>query len=58
MYKAYLSYTLVVQYLKFLQDSDLLTYDEGTQHYSVTEKGVNFLMASDKLNGLWKSTES
>jgi len=52
MYKAYLSYAQVTEYLKFLQESDLLTYEEGTQLFRVTEKGYKFLNASHELNEL------
>ena len=52
MYKAYLSYAQVNEYLKFLQENDLLTYEEGTRLYRVTEKGLKFLNTSDELNEL------
>jgi len=50
MYKAYLSYSQVQEYLKFLQESDLLTYENGTQLYRPTEKGLKFLNLSYELN--------
>ena len=43
MYKAYLSYSQVIEYLKHLQQNDLLGYEEGTQLYRPTEKGLKFL---------------
>jgi predicted transcriptional regulator len=52
MYKAYLSYTQLKEYLHFLQESDLLTYEEGTQLYRVTEKGFKLLNISHNLNEL------
>lgn len=52
MYKAYLSYAQVMEYLKFLQENDLLTCEERTRLYRVTEKGLKFLNASDELNEL------
>jgi predicted transcriptional regulator len=50
MYKAYLSYAQVMEYLKHLQQNDLLAYEEGTQLYRPTEKGLRFLNLSNDLN--------
>jgi predicted transcriptional regulator len=50
MYKAYLSYTQLVEYLKYLQKNDLLTYDADTQLYRSTEKGLKFLTLSNDLS--------
>jgi predicted transcriptional regulator len=52
MYKAYMSYTQVKEYLNFLQESNLIKYGEDTQLYSVTEKGMRFLRAYDEISGL------
>ena len=52
MYKAYLSYTEVMEYLKVLQENDLLKFERGTQLYRTTEKGFKFLSASNQLNEL------
>jgi predicted transcriptional regulator len=52
MYRAYLSYAQVMEYLKFLQENDLLTCEEITHVYRVTEKGLKFLNASNELNEL------
>jgi predicted transcriptional regulator len=50
MYKAYLSYAQLVEYLKYLQQNDLLTYEAGTQLYRPTEKGLKFMSMSHDLN--------
>jgi len=50
MYKAYLSYFQAVEYLKYLQQNDLLAYEEGTQLYRPTERGLKFLNLSNELN--------
>ena len=50
MYKAYLSYTQLVEYLKYLEQNDLLTYDTDTQLYRPTKKGSKFLTMSHDLN--------
>jgi predicted transcriptional regulator len=52
MYKAYLSYTQLKEYLKFLQDNNLIKYEEGTQVYRVTDKGRHFLHAYDEISDL------
>jgi predicted transcriptional regulator len=50
MYKAYLSYAQVIEYLKYLQQNDLLAYEEGTQVYRPTEKGLKFLNLTNELS--------
>jgi predicted transcriptional regulator len=50
MYKAYLSYAQVLEYLTFLQENDLLAYEKGTQLYRPTEKGLKFMNISSDLN--------
>ncbi|MGI0086872.1 MAG: winged helix-turn-helix domain-containing protein [Nitrosotalea sp.] len=55
MYKAYLSYTQVKEYLRFLQENSLVKYEGGTQLYHVTEKGRHFLHAYDEISDLVSS---
>ena len=50
MYKAYLSYAQVIEYLKYLQQNDLIAYEEGTQVYRPTEKGLKFLNLTNELS--------
>ena len=50
MYKAYLSYAQVIEYLKYLQQNDLIAYEEGTQVYRPTEKGLKFLSLTNELS--------
>ena len=52
MFKAYLSHAQVTEYLKFLQERDLLTFEEGKQIYRVTERGIKFLSTFNELNDL------
>ena len=52
MYQAYLSYEQVQNYLRFLQEKDLLYYEKGTQLYRTTESGLKFLNASHRLDEL------
>lgn len=52
MYKAYLSYTLIVNYLKLLQENHMIRYDEGTHIYTTTERGLKFLDITSELDGI------
>ena len=52
MYKAYLSYSQLKEYLALLQERELLKYEEGTQHYTITEKGLRFINAYDDIREL------
>lgn len=58
MYKAFLSYGQLVEYLKYLQENDLITYEEGTQLYKPTEKGLKFLNLSEELSEMTLETNS
>ena len=58
MYRAYLSYSQVVEYLEHLQQNDLLSYEEGTHLYKPTEKGLKFLNLSNDLNEMVTLTSS
>jgi len=58
MYNAYLSYSQLVEYLKYLQQNDLLTCEQGTQLYKPTEKGLKFLNVSNELNEMTIVTNS
>jgi predicted transcriptional regulator len=43
MYKAFLSYAQMKEYLTIVTESDLLSYDTDTQTFKTTEKGLRFL---------------
>ena len=43
MYKAYLSYNQLREYLSVLIENNLIEYIDGTQTYKTTEKGLHFL---------------
>jgi predicted transcriptional regulator len=55
MYKAYLSYTQLKEYLTFLQDNGLIKYEQGSQLYRVSDKGRHFLEAYDEISDLVSS---
>jgi predicted transcriptional regulator len=52
MYKAYLSYAQLKEYLSVLIENNLLEYNEGTQTYRTTEKGLNFLKMNNEIGEL------
>ncbi|MGA7043789.1 MAG: winged helix-turn-helix domain-containing protein [Nitrososphaeraceae archaeon] len=43
MYKAFLSYSQLKEYLAMLVENSLLEFEEGRQFYRTTEKGIRFL---------------
>lgn len=49
MYKAYLSYTQLKEYLSVLMENGLIEYVSTEHKYRTTEKGFKFLSASDQL---------
>ena len=56
IYKAYLSYTQLKEYLSVLIENNLLEYLEGTQTYNTTEKGFNFLKTNNEIGELLQTT--
>ena len=52
MYKAYLSYTQVKEYLSFMSENELIEYEEGSHVYRTTEKGLHFLQAYSEISEL------
>ena len=60
MYKAFLSYAQLKEYLSVLIENNLLEYLEGVQTYKTTEKGFNLLKMHNEIGELLKTpiTES
>ena len=52
MYRAYMSYSQLKEYLKLLEGRQLITYEPGSQLYLLTEKGLKFMDAYDRINEL------
>ncbi len=50
MYGAYLSYSQINEYLDFLQSKELLGFEQQTQRYNLTEKGLHFLHSYDQIS--------
>jgi predicted transcriptional regulator len=52
MYKAYLSYAQLKEYLSVLVENSLLEFEKGTQTYKTTSKGLQFLKTYSQIGGL------
>ena len=52
MYKAFLSFAQLREYLTVLQENDLLEYEEGNHSYRTTEKGIRLLHIYNKMDEL------
>ena len=56
MYKAFLSYAQLREYLSVLIENKLLEYLEGSQTYKTTEKGLNFLKMHNEIGELLQTS--
>src|SRR5919197_395863 len=56
MYKAFLSYAQLREYLSVLIENNLLEYLEGSQMYKTTEKGLNFLRMHNEIGELLQTS--
>ena len=52
MYKAFLSYHQLKEYLTVLIENDLIEYLNGTQTFRTTEKGLNLLKIHNEMTEL------
>ncbi len=52
MYKAFLSFAQLREYLMTLQDNGLIEYEGGMQTYRTTEKGMRLLDIYEKMHEL------
>jgi predicted transcriptional regulator len=57
MYKAFLSYAQLREYLSVLIGNNLLDYLEAPQVYKTTEKGLNFLKMHNEIGELLQTSE-
>jgi predicted transcriptional regulator len=55
MYKAYLSFGQLKEYLSVLTDNGLLSYDAHTQTFKITEKGLRLLDAYNQMHDMIKA---
>ena len=56
MYKAFLSYTQLKEYLSVLIENSLIQYIDGTHTFKTTEKGLNFLKMHNEMGELLQTT--
>ena len=54
MYKAFLSYAQLKEYLPALTESRLLRYDIDTQTFKITQKGLRFLNTYNRIGEAMK----
>ena len=55
MYKAFLSYSQLKEYLSVLIENNLIEYHDGTKTYKTTEKGLNLLRMQNEMRELLHS---
>jgi predicted transcriptional regulator len=55
MYKAYLSFGQIKEYLSVLTENDLLIYDAHTQTFKTTQRGLMFLKAYNQMHDMIKA---
>ena len=56
MYKAFLSYAQLKEYLSLLIENALLEYIDGTHKFKTTEKGLNYLKMQNEMGELLQQT--
>jgi predicted transcriptional regulator len=57
MYKAFLSYSQLKEYLTVLTECDLLSYDLETHTFKTTEKGLRFLEIYNRISDVVKALQ-
>jgi predicted transcriptional regulator len=56
MYKSFLSYVQLKEYLSILIENNLLEYLDGTRTFKTTEKGLNYLKMNNEIGELLLTT--
>ena len=56
MYKAYLSYNQLKEYISILIENNLIEYLDGDNKFKTTEKGLNFLKMHNQIEELLQVT--
>jgi predicted transcriptional regulator len=50
MYSSFISYAQIMEYLQFLTERQLLSFEPKTAEYKLTEQGLRFLRAYDEIS--------
>jgi predicted transcriptional regulator len=58
MYKAFLSYGQLKEYLSVLIENALLEYIDGTHKFKTTEKGLNYLKMYNEIGELLQQSNT
>ena len=56
MYKAYISYNQLKEYLTILIENNLIEHIDGSQTFKTTEKGLNYLKMHNEIGELLLTT--
>ena len=56
MYKVFLSYGQLKEYLSVLIENNLIEYRDGTRKFKTTEKGLNYLKMHNEIGELLLTT--
>ena len=56
MYKAFLSYNQLKEYISMLIENNLIEYLDGVHKFKTTEKGLNFLKMHNEIGELLQTT--
>jgi predicted transcriptional regulator len=56
MYKAFLSYGQLKEYLSLLIENNLIEYRDGSHKFKTTEKGLNYLKKHNEIGELLQAT--
>ena len=57
MYKAYLSYAQLMEYLSYMKGNDLISYEELTQLYRITDKGKKYMHVYTEIDEMVSSNK-
>ena len=58
MYKAFLSYNQLREYLSILIENNLIEYLDGTQTFRTTKKGLNYLKTYTEIGELLQQSNT
>ena len=58
MYKSYLSFNQLKEYLETLQENGLIEYEVGMRRYRITDRGIRLLQLQNKMEEIALLTSS